>query len=200
MTFFHSLTHKEQESFQAYRSGTTNNSSFSYDLNHKLKSSGKTPKRFQLHLFNLDNLTLKASLSSEVTLHRACYGDGIQPLLQGEKYKGFLSALDKNNCLGRYFNEHHKSADTDAYYVVIKCPKGSNVAKYNTLRQQVATEYLIPRNSRFTLVSKEEIVDSTEIRTLAGTINARKLKKIIRIELVLKKRNWLKKILRKIAT
>lgn len=120
-------------------------------------------------------------------------------MLQGEEYKGFLSALDKNNCLGRYFNEHHKSADTDAYYVVIKCPKGSCVAKYQESRQQVATEYLLPRNSRFTLVSKEDIVDSTEIRTLAGTINARKLKKIIKVELVLKKRNWLKKILRKIV-
>jgi len=38
-------------------------------------------------------------------------------------------------------------------------------------------------------------VNSTEIRTLAGTINARKLKKIIKIELVLKKRNWFTKIL-----
>lgn len=132
-------------------------------------------------------------------LHRACYGDGIQPLLQGGEYKGFLSGLDKKTCLGRYFNEHHRSADTDAYYLIIRCPKGSFVAKYKALKQQVATEYLLPRNSRFTLISREDIVDSTEIRILAGTINARKLKKIIKVELVLKKRNWLKKVLRKIA-
>lgn len=61
MTFFHSLTQKEQEYFQAYQSGTANNSSFSYDLNHKLKSSENTPKRFQLYLQHLDNLTLKAN-------------------------------------------------------------------------------------------------------------------------------------------
>ncbi len=60
---------------------------------------------------------------------------------------------------------------------------------------KVATELLIPRNSRFTFVSRKEIVNSTDIRILAGTINARKLKRIIKIELVLKKRNWFKKIL-----
>lgn len=199
MPFFNSLTNKEQESFKAYRSGTSYNCHFSYDLNNKLKRNEKIPKRFQQHLSNLDSLSIKAKLPSEVILHRACYGDGIEPLLQGGEYKGFMAGLNKNNCLGRYFNEHHIGADSDAYYIVIRCPKGSCVAKYQESKQQVATEYLLARNSRFTFVSRDEIVDSTEIRILAGTINARKLKKIIKIELVLKKRNWFQTILKKIA-
>ncbi|NQZ92044.1 MAG: hypothetical protein HRT97_06830 [Moritella sp.] len=195
MTFFSGLTQSEQESFKAYKFGTYYSCNFSYDLNRKLRSNEKPPKRFQMHLFNLDNTTLKATLKSEVTLHRASYGTAIEPLLKGKEYKGFLAAMDKNNCLGRYFNQHSTDCNSDAYYIIIHCPKGSRVAKYEVSRQQVATEYLIPRNSRFTLVSREEIVNSTEIRTLAGTINARKLKRIIKIELVLKKRNWFTKVL-----
>ena len=198
MTFFSGLTRSEQESFKAYKFGTSYNSDFSYELNQRLRNIEKIPKRFQRHLSNLDNTTLKAKLESEVTLHRASYGDAIQPLLNGDEYKGFLAAMDKNNCIGRYFNQHSTGCSTDAYYIVIRCPKGSYVAKFEELRQQVRTEYLIPRNSRFTLVNREEIVNSMEIRTLAGTVNARKLKKIIKIELILKKRNWWREILRKI--
>jgi len=195
MTFFSGLTQSEQESFKAYKFGTDYSCNFSYDLNRKLRNNEKPPKRFQMHLLNLDNTTLKATLKSAVTLHRASYGVDIEPLLKGLEYKGFLAAMDKNNCLGRYFNQHSTDYNTDAYYIIIHCPKGSRVAKFQVSRQQAATEYLIPRNSRFSLISREEIVNSTEIRTLAGTINARKLKKIIKIELVLKKRNWFTKIL-----
>lgn len=117
----------------------------------------------------------------------------------GETYKGFIATSNRNNCLGRYFNQHAMACNTDAYYIIVKCPKGSHVAIFEESRQQVATEYLIPRDSRFTLVSREEIVNSTDIRKLAGTINARKLKKIIKIELVLKKRNWLIEVFRKIS-
>jgi len=189
MTFFSSLTQSEQESFKAYRCGTSYNSNFSYDLNKKLRNSEKIPKRFERHLSNLDTITLKTKLKSELVLHRAGYGDTVEPLLKGSACKSFISASSKNNCLGRYFNQCSTDYNTEAYYVVITCPKGSRVAKFEESRQQVATEFLIPRNSRFTFVSREEKVNSTDIRILAGTINARKLKKIIKIELVLKKRN-----------
>lgn len=198
MTFFNSLTQSEQESFKAYRCGTSYNSNFSYDLNKKLRSNEKIPKRFEPHLSNLDTITLKTKLKSELVLYRASYGDTVEPLLKGNAYKSFISASNKNNCLGRYFTQHSTDYNTDAYYIVIRCPKGSCVAKFEQSRQ-LATEYLIPRGSRFTLVSREEIVNSADIRALAGTINARKLNKIIMIELVLKKRNWLREVLNKLS-
>lgn len=197
MTFLSSLTQGERASFKAYRAGTESNKNFSYDLNQKLKSDDGIPKRFKSHLIHLDNLTLKTKLQSEVTLYRATYGDTVESLLNGKVYKGFIAASDKNNCLGRYFTQHSSALNTDAYYIIIKCPKGSRVAIFDESRQQTSTDYLIPRGSRFSLVSREEVTNSADIRALAGTINARKLKKIIKVELVLKKRSWLLEIQRK---
>jgi len=198
MTFFSGLTQSEQESFKAYRSGTHYSHNFSYDLNQKLKNDERIPKRFQPHLSNLDHVTLKTKLKSDLILYRAAYGDSVDALLNGKAYKGFVAASDKNNCLGRYFNQHATACNTDAYYIIVKCPKGSRVAIFDEFRQQTSTDYIIPRDSRFTLVSREELTHSADIRALAGTINARKLKKIIKIELVLKKRNWLAEVLKKV--
>ena len=72
MTFFSGLTQSEQESFKAYKFGTNYSCNFSYDLNRKLRSNEKPPKRFQMHLLNLDNTTLKATLKSEVILLWYC--------------------------------------------------------------------------------------------------------------------------------
>lgn len=171
MVHFQSMTSEEKEAFRLYKGNSPfdGKQCFADHLNTSLATDQPLGLKWQEKMASLDSIIERSPSLQEATVYRATLKMYVPPAVGNEfVYPSYMSTAAEESAVSRHFASPMRNVP--AALLIIRCPAGTPLLNLesNPAFGGLEQEYLLPRNSKFSILSTKRESDQISMWTVMG--------------------------------
>ncbi|MEN5286260.1 ADP-ribosyltransferase [Stenotrophomonas lactitubi] len=168
---FQNMTDDEKETFRLYKSNSPFDGEdfFANHVNTSLATNQPLGSKWQEKIASLDSIIERSPSPQETTVYRAMLEMHL-PSAVGQElvYPSYMSTAAEEIAVSRHFASSMRSVP--AALLIIQCPAGTPMLDLESNQSfgGLEQEYLLPRNSKFNILSRKRESDQATMSAVMG--------------------------------